>query len=328
MAFAVTLKAVTFWLQKAFIGLPWELYNCGEHSMVVISPSALSNEAGVPLRVTDVTTRSGTETVPAGSVRIVFTLSGWGRVVTRQQSASVSTGTILTLPAALSCRELPAGWIRTVTMHLHPEYLSEQVRWLGDRHPLVHQLRNALSGDAGMQLLQFPRAGMDDLAPRLVQLAHLPQRPEQEFALLSLTSSIFDAVGRLAGTAGARRTSMPNGVARPRDEVIAAVAAMRQDLGRVWRIDELATRVALSPSQLSRLFRTQTGISPAAYLARLRADRMAELLAATSMSVGEAATLVGWAEPSVGSRAFKRRYGVSPSEYAARTRQRPLWAAS
>lgn len=296
--------------------------------MGVLCASQLLDDTGVPLRVRDATAHQPTGEVRVEAVKVAFTLSGWGRVSSAHGSATLSEGTVLTIPPGVACRGFPEGWTRTVTMYLHPEYLSGQVRWLGDRHPLVHQLRNALSGNQGLQLLQFPRVGMQALAPRLVQLAHLPQHPEHEFALLSLTSSVFDAVGRLVGTAGARRTSMSNGVARPRDEVIAAIAAMRQDLGRVWRIDELATRVALSPSQLSRLFRTQTGISPAAYLARLRADRMAELLAATSMSVGEAATRVGWADPSVGSRAFKRRYGVSPSEYAARTRQRPLWAAS
>lgn len=213
------------------------------------------------------------------TVEALVTGAGWGKVSSAHGSATLSEGTVLTIPPDVACRGFPEGWTRTVTMYLHLEYLSEQVRWLGDRHPLVHQLRNALSDDEGLQLLQFPHAGMKDLAPRLVQLAHLPQHLEHEFALLSLTSSIFDAVGRLVGSAGARRTSMPNGVARPRDEVIATIAAMRQDLGRAWRIDELATRVALSPSRLSRLFRTQTGISPAAYLARLRADRMAEVAA-------------------------------------------------
>lgn len=296
--------------------------------MGVLCASQLFDDTGVPLRVKDATARRPTGEVSVEAVKVVFTLSGWARISSTHGSVTLSEGTVLTIPPGVTCRGFPEGWTRTVTMYLDPEYLSEQLRWLGDTHPLVHQLRYALSGDAGLQLLHFPITRMQDLGPRLVQLAHLPQYPEHEFALLSLTSNVFDAVGRLVGTSRARSTSIPTVLARPRDEVIATIALMRSDLRRAWRIDELARSVALSPSQLSRLFRSQTGISPAAYLARLRADRMAELLAATGVAVGEAATLVGWVEPSVASRAFKRWYGASPREYAARARSRPLWATA
>lgn len=96
-----------------------------------------------------------------------------------------------------------------------------------------------------------------------------------------------------------------------------ATALLRAELGRQWRIEELAREVAVSPTHLTRLFHAQIGISPAAFLRQLRADRMAELLATTSVTVGEAGAAVGWHDLAMASRSFKQRYGVSPSTYAS-----------
>ncbi|MFD1861042.1 helix-turn-helix domain-containing protein [Aeromicrobium camelliae] len=97
---------------------------------------------------------------------------------------------------------------------------------------------------------------------------------------------------------------------------------MRGQISRTWSMETLAREVALSPSQLRRLFNSQVGVSPAAYLARLRAEKMAELLATTSMGVTQAARESGWRDATVAARNFKKRYGVSPREYAASFRVR------
>ncbi|AZL04297.1 helix-turn-helix domain-containing protein [Brevibacterium aurantiacum] len=63
------------------------------------------------------------------------------------------------------------------------------------------------------------------------------------------------------------------------------------------------------------------GRSPAAFLRQLRADRMAELLATTSLTVGEIGAAVGWRDAAVAPRSFKQRYGVAPRIYASSCRR-------
>lgn len=106
-----------------------------------------------------------------------------------------------------------------------------------------------------------------------------------------------------------------------RGHAVAAVKAMHDRLSEPWTLNSLAEEVHLSRFQLVRAFDATLGISPMAYLRRLRAERMARLLAATDLSIAEAARAVGWTDPNYASRCFQTAHGISPTEF--RRRQAP-----
>ena len=281
--------------------------------MVVLTASALFNSQGPPLTVRERHADAPSGPVVAEAVKVIFGLSGWARVSSFGGSAALNTGKILVVPAEVECSGFPLGHARTITLYLHPEYLADQVRWLPAAHPLVHHLHQALDGDTGLRSLQLAATSVQDLAPLLVQLARPPNSGSSDFALLAGVAEVFDALGRLAGT---RSSCAAVADAVPRREVLAALSLLRSDLSAPWRVESLARAISLSTSQLTRLFRTQVGVSPAAFLSQLRADRMAELLASTHLTVREAGVSVGWPDPAVASRSFKQRYGLAPSTYA------------
>lgn len=284
--------------------------------MTLLREVDLFGRAGAPLRVHEATAYEPSGAVTAESVKIVFMLDGWAEVRSRTETASLSVGTVLIIPASLECWGFPTMHARTATFYIHESFLSEHLRWLPRVHPLMHHLQNAVNVDRRFGRLHLPVGAVRDLAPRLVQLAQLSHRAGEELAVLSLTAAVLDTVGHCAGTPMSSALTVA-ALAAPRDEVTAAARLLHSNLNRAWSIEDLAREVALSASQLGRLFRTQIGASPAAYLARLRTDRMAELLATASLGVGEAALLAGWQNATVASRAFKRRYGVSPRSFAA-----------
>lgn len=252
---------------------------------------------------------------------MVFTVSGWAEVRTTEDVSVISPGAILTIPANVECRGFPGGHARTITFYVERDYVADQVRWLTPAHPIVHQLQRSLSDDAGLQSLRMAPSGLHYVTPLLARLARIEPGPQDEFTKLSLVSEVLGTAERLISSLERPRVPDLDSI-RPRREVACAIGLMRSYIDHAWRSEELASAVALSPSQLNRLFRVHTGLSPAAYLVQIRADRMAELLVRTGLSVSEIARDVGWTNPTVASRCFKRRYGVSPREYAGFSRMR------
>lgn len=98
-------------------------------------------------------------------------------------------------------------------------------------------------------------------------------------------------------------------------EAVARIAA-EPNLG--WTIDVLAASANMSPSHFSRVFREETGTSPARFVARVRLERAAQLLASTNASVARVGAQVGIDDANYFSRIFRRTYGDSPSQYRAR----------
>lgn len=89
------------------------------------------------------------------------------------------------------------------------------------------------------------------------------------------------------------------------------------------KIPELAKAEQLSNSRFIELFRRQTGLSPTAYLIRLRLQAACDLLENTDISVQQIASMVGYPDSHFFSKLFKKHMGTSPSAYRSQCRQSP-----
>ncbi len=86
---------------------------------------------------------------------------------------------------------------------------------------------------------------------------------------------------------------------------------------RRWRdpslnVNALADALACHRSILSRRFTRALGLSPSAYLARLRVQRALSLLALRRQSVAAVAAACGFADPNYFSRVIRRTTGMPP----------------
>lgn len=96
----------------------------------------------------------------------------------------------------------------------------------------------------------------------------------------------------------------------PRVEL--TIARMQAELDKRLTVSALATEARLSVAHLTRLFRVETGATPAAFLRRLRMERARVLLERTSLSVAEVMAQVGISDRSHFARDFRSAYGFSP----------------
>jgi len=93
-------------------------------------------------------------------------------------------------------------------------------------------------------------------------------------------------------------------------------------------VPALAKHAAMSVRHFGRVFRAEVGLSPAAYVERVRVETARRLLETSVRSVDNVAAASGFGTPESLRRAFARRVGLSPREYRARFGARSRGAES
>ncbi len=105
------------------------------------------------------------------------------------------------------------------------------------------------------------------------------------------------------------------------DEVVLeAQLWLQENLAESISIAALARHLGLSSRTLNRRFRAATGLSPVAYLQRLRIAGARDLLRHSNLSVGEIAWQVGLNDTSYFSRLFREQVGMPPLQYRGAVR--------
>ncbi|MFJ6349167.1 GlxA family transcriptional regulator [Streptomyces sp. NPDC092046] len=226
-----------------------------------------------------------------------------GRPVAELAARSARVASVCTGAFALAAAGLLDG--RRATTHW--EHAAELAR----RHPAVEVLPDAIhvrDGEvwssagvtAGIDLcLALLEEDRGAAAARAVarDLVVFLQRPGGQ--------SQFSAVSRTPPTG--------HPVVRPLLDAVAADPAADHSA------PVLARRAGVSVRHLARLFREQTGATPAAYVERVRVEA-ARLLLEGGASVTGAAARSGLGSDESLRRAFARHFGVTPSAYLARFR--------
>ncbi len=91
---------------------------------------------------------------------------------------------------------------------------------------------------------------------------------------------------------------------------------MRQNLGAPLDLASLASVAAVSRFHFARLFRRSAGVSPMAYLGKLRLQRAQDLIRAGGLSLAAIADLLGYTDQSHFTRRFRLAIGCTPAVYA------------
>ena len=270
-------------------------------------------------------------------VKLVVIRSGGAILFSEFGTRHVNVGDLVVLASNTLCGAEPEGWVTTTTLYLDPDYLVDQVFWqyaeqFTDRLDAKHFLDTRYAEPAQVLRLGEDRAGL--LMPWLDELAALSIDgvvPERFYRAQALLFSVLDvivpylSVTEVRVTATQRATTCPSLPRHRRFSVLREEARLverllREDHRRRWTLRELAAEVHLSPSRLGRVFVEAFGKSPIAYLAMLRAERMACLLRTTDASIAGIAREVGWSDADFAARQFRRAVGVTPRRYRAMIR--------
>lgn len=108
--------------------------------------------------------------------------------------------------------------------------------------------------------------------------------------------------------------------AKNRPDIIELQAWILGNPGKDLSVEALADRMAMSPRNFARLFRSETGDTPAQFADRARADAARCKLEQTVVPVETIAEECGFGNTERMRRTFQRLFEVSPHDYRARFR--------
>ncbi|WP_408907315.1 GlxA family transcriptional regulator [Streptomyces cavernicola] len=109
----------------------------------------------------------------------------------------------------------------------------------------------------------------------------------------------------------------PGSTTRRMDELRAYVT---QNLARRLTVPDLAAAAHVSERQLTRLFKTELGMTPASYVESARVEVARQRLELTDDTLDRVATACGFGTVDTLIRAFRRRLNTTPTEYRGRFR--------
>jgi AraC-like DNA-binding protein len=223
----------------------------------------------------------------------------------------------------------PDAELRLTNLYLSSDLINGELAWLQHLPRVGAVLRNSedplsspvLTLDLNPTVRTVAEVAFDNL--ETLNSASLLTRLARLFDLLAVLAPAFDddsAASAVTAQPMTHRhaTSASQLSAQYRDSVTHVAALLNDQIDRPWTLETLGREVSLSPSQLARVFRADTGTSPLAYLQRIRAERLAYLLRTTSVTVAAAGRAVGWHDPSYASRRFRAYWHMTPHAYRRR----------
>ena len=192
----------------------------------------------------------------------------------------------------------------------HIQYAAQEVRFLTvsfswEGHDFSHLFNHVFSAPTEIQrsiLALYQEYDRD-----------FPQRDE---FLYTLSKLLLLQIQRLPGHESAIKKPSPASERVHRSLLDKAMQVVSERISGKLTVGDLAAAVNVSPSQLTVLFRTYLGMSPAKYITHIRLEESKNMLSEAEMSIGEIAELLGYASIQHYSKQFREWFGMTPSAFA------------
>lgn len=178
---------------------------------------------------------------------------------------------------------------------------------------LLETVTGEISGSNAEPILAGALLEDAGLAARLINL-HSAMQTSVEASPLALQSEWLTLFDRLFTQS---RVVVPQSIkgTLPADDWHRVKEYCHAHLAQKVTLDQLAALCGIERFHFLKLFKKTVGMTPHAWLVRLRLERAASILHRTSRSIADVAQDVGFYDQSHFNRAFRRAFGVAPSRY-------------
>ena len=178
---------------------------------------------------------------------------------------------------------------------------------------LWQDLLEDVTGSAHLPALSESTIEDRRLASRLLRLHAAMRGGAAEMEPLGTQSELLLLVGQLFARAAAPSRRLDGGL--PLSDLKRVQEHCRARLHERIHLEDLAGPCGMSRFQFIRRFKQSTGITPYAWLTRLRLEQACALLNRGRATIAQVASDVGFYDQSHFVRAFRQAFGVAPSRY-------------
>lgn len=243
-----------------------------------------------------------------GETIVAQVLAGRYEVAFMGKRHTICPGEVVVVPARVPVEfvHLPdpeQGYMESRWLHLHAT-LSGAVDFLSlyDLPAHLGPKQSVGVGQIIAQLLQTDTDGLKGAVRRVCR------RSECAFRLMRLLTDIGTLKASAAERLGRHASLEP------------LFREIRFHLATPLEVGQLAAWAGLSPSRLHAVFQSHLGMTPMAYVRRLRLAEARRLLVATDLPVAQVAAATGFSSPFHFSRVFRAEVRTSPSGYRSQMR--------
>jgi AraC family L-rhamnose operon transcriptional activator RhaR len=290
----------------------------------IVTAKDVFASSGVPVTVADLVLAEPARAHVHEFLELAFVTAGQAVHTSEAGTTLLRRGQVVLIAAGGWHAYRPDLELHVVSVRVGPGVLRTALPWVGTLPGIGYLFdMKRSSGRPSTLVAEIPPDARRTLRPAIRALTDPPEATYSD--LFSRLARLFDLLAGLDDlwcdqSQQGHSTVLPSYGDRKPGAVETATGLLRAKITEPWSLGRLAGEVHLSRSQIVRLFGVSVGLSPMAYLRELRAQRMAELLQWSDLSVANAARAVGWSDPNYASRCFRSRWGMSPSEYRHRVR--------
>lgn len=196
--------------------------------------------------------------------------------------------------------------------------MGNSQRWQYRSLYLARPAIDLLTRDLGIETVPYFTRNMfqdADLVRRFACLHRNLEAGQDSFLEHERLIGAFGELFRRYGSGGNRVATAP------RDQILVGevVEMMRAGYAESLRLETLARAVDMTSFQLIGLFKRTVGLTPHAYLIRIRLNMACRHLKRGD-PLAQTASQVGFCDQSALTKHFKRWYGITPQQFADATR--------
>ena len=263
-------------------------------------------------------------------MEIALVLDGQGEHESGAGRQPFAPGDAFVIRPGVWHRYLPAGGDRGgLTLYnclFDPRHLRRGLSWLYDDPAAGYVLTSGVQPGQSPHALKIVLSDGGRAAERLLDGVAAVLRPRSNPArgdggaspIVEATARLVLYVCELTRHLSADQRRDIDRAASVHPAVVTAMHLLEEDMRRAWTLADLGRAVHLDPTYLVKLFSRAVGSPPITFLNQVRCERSAALLRRTSMTAGEVAAAVGFADANYFSRRFRAHFGASPIEYRRR----------